>query len=235
MWVRRIKAYIFSPDTKTSTILEFFDEVFYLARTYPKSSVLKFALSYILNANDGKGFDNVSSNTLVQFSLQCALYEAGCLEHCFKIVKRCEQRDFINYGMILSTLERIIQKHAPLNHSSEVCWSLWAINELSLIGMYTQSGGLKLANQTVDSLLLADDCCILTLGMYLHQKLNIFGSKITNTHKWYEILHDPEGYDDYWMYWYEGITRGWVKQVTTIPAKYAVLIKASQANISFLK
>lgn len=231
-WVTILVGYDLSGKIATSKLTHFFNRAFSLSKSNPRDSVLKFALSYILN---NLNFKAVAPNTVLEFALQCALYEAGCLKHCFDIIGKCEERDFINYKKVLSTLERIIQKHAPLNHSSEVCWALWAINELSLLGMFTSDGDMKLSSITIDKLLESDDCCIITMSMYLHEKTNLLDGKINPQHYWYEILHNPDEHDSYWLYWYEGITRKWTLQSTKIPDNYHVLKKASERKISFIK
>jgi hypothetical protein len=100
-------------------------------------------------------------------------------------------------------IHSMIHKSAPLNHSSEVAWSLWA----ALIF------GLTISKAAVNEVAkMADDCCTLLLLHIAERGLTTTKPRATTVTR---LLYPGVLRGPHWLVVYEALLNGWVTLPTS--------------------
>jgi len=137
--------------SERSDLLQFFTRAFDLQRKFPDQAILRYAVSRLSPATV-KAANAALMQALI---LQAVTYEPGVWRMAINKLRLLHisypATDRNNIGIVLHAM---IRKSAPLNHSSEVAWSLWA----ALIF------GLTISKAAVNDVMkMADDCSTLLL------------------------------------------------------------------------
>src|SRR5882724_2298632 len=137
--------------SERSDLLQFFTRAFDLQRKFPDQAILRYAVSRLSPATV-KAANAALMQALI---LQAVTYEPGVWRMAIDKLRLLHisnpATDRNNIGTVLHAM---IRKSAPLNHSSEVAWSLWA----ALIF------GLTISKAAVNDVMkMADDCSTLLL------------------------------------------------------------------------
>jgi hypothetical protein len=130
-WVSELRTFQFD-STATSEkykLIEYIDKTFELSKAFPQDGVIKYAIARLKNET----FVSPNWSLLENLLLQCAIAEPGSLRYVLSYVKKYESLSYpLELAKIEDCLNKIIQKHIVLVHSSEVAWALWGLIELNL-------------------------------------------------------------------------------------------------------
>ncbi len=181
--------------SERSDLLQFFTRAFDLQRKFPDIAILRYAVSR-LSPSTVKTANAALMQALI---LQAVTYEPGVWPMAIDQLRLLHgthpTTDRSSIGVVTHTM---IQKSAPLNHTSEVAWSLWA----ALVFDLTIS---KAAVNQVTK--MSDDCCTLLLLHACDQNLTAIKPRATAVTRllFHGALRGP-----HWLVAYEALAKGWI-------------------------
>ncbi|MBL0143565.1 MAG: RNA-directed DNA polymerase [Betaproteobacteria bacterium] len=195
-WTHRLRSFAIATggQRQRSDFNHFFELSRDLAKTHSDESVMVYALrragSVIVRKENWQAFE-------AQLCIAATAHPVA-LQTVARLLSTYSR---IGYPIGKSRLSRLINalvlEHAPLEHHSEVAWSLWICKEL----------GLSLTPQAVDLVVeMNSSICILIL-------LDLAAAgrfpKAAAATRWRTFEHSDALWEDLWMLSYEAGVRGW--------------------------
>lgn len=189
-WILELTAYDIRdfPAVQPKDLIRYFDKVYTLVDEYPGDSVLRYALRKASTVQ----VHNSNSQLFQNLLLQCVSVDPAVLQDVLYILQKHQQRGaIINIDSIEQVINLQIQRHAPLGHSSEVSWAVWAAIAFNIP---IDSGSAKVLSGTADSIvaLLALDA----------QRRGLMHSDFDAT-TWQHFLTPEDLYGEQWLLTYE--------------------------------
>jgi hypothetical protein len=196
-WVSALNMFELYEDSSffTKQLIRFFDLAFELARQFPNDGVLKYAAGRIVKLTP----EGDAVKLIEHLLMQCAQVEAGALSFVLASMLRNAAMDSSTQKRRHRMLLRIIENHAPLRHSSEVAWAVWACIAMKL---RLPKAATRAVMQMEDSI-----CCLLALHA---RELKLLESpdelKPLREVKDAHALYGPR-----WLLSYEANIKGWFR------------------------
>lgn len=179
---------------QTDEAITYFGRAFELARAWPDGTVLQYAISSLRGV--------VLTQTAWTFTLgllcQCMLTEPGTIPRAVELYIAHHAAGLkSDADMVAGVLNSVIERHAPLRHSSEVSWAIWGLIVLS--HEVTADAAAKLADMVdpVAALLALDAHA---RGLNPHMDATAWASLMTPEDLW----------SGKWMLAYEASVKGWL-------------------------
>lgn len=196
-WAAPLRAHSISVSQREQEydLYSYFDRASELQRSYREDAVLSYAVarlrSITIHANNWLLFQRLLINT--------AATEPATLPLVLQnIIMRVNAGAAPATTEIEELLNALIHEHAPLGHSSEVAWSLWACLALRIM-VSTQATAAIATMEDSAVALLALDCSAQGLT-----------ASPLNTSHWTANM-SPQGlYGDQWLLSYEANVKGWL-------------------------
>ena len=181
--------------SERSDLLQFFTRAFDLQRKFPDTAILRYAVSR-LSPVTVKPENAALMQSLI---LQAVTYEPGVWPMAIDQLRFLrEAYSLTDRSSIDVVIHTMIHKSAPLNHSSEVAWSLWA----ALVFDLTIS---KTAVNEVTK--MSDDCCTLLLLHAADQHLTAIKPRASSVTR---LLYPGVFRGPHWLVAYEALLKGWI-------------------------
>lgn len=181
----------FAPRSKW---IDFFNTAFDEARKSPHDGVLRYAVASLQGIN-------VFSKTwlTVQHLLwQCIALDPGCLRFVVDVLlaNHFGGENTIDLDLAKQALNSLIEASAPVEHGSEVLWSIWAASVL----------GVKLSAKSQELIANMDDACVASAAM--HAAGTAFDKEFSSP-LWESWLVEDCFLQEHWMFAYEAFRMGW--------------------------
>jgi len=177
-----------------SDLLQFFTRAFELQRKFADKAILRYAVSRLSPATI-KTANAALTQALI---LQAVTYEPGVWRKAIGQLRLLHLAHPANdRSSISNVIHAMIRRSAPLNHSSEVAWSLWA----ALIFRLTISKAV--VNEV---LRMADDCSTLLLLHAAEQGLTATRPRVNAVTR---LLYPGVLRGPHWLVAYEALLKGW--------------------------
>lgn len=199
-WILRIRDYEFGAKRASPPrIIGFFDEVFELRQREPNSYVIGYAISRL----EKVGFSTESWPLIERLLAQSVLAEPSAMPQFARFLvaqklRGCSPTKPLLEGVVNS----VITTGAPLGHSSEVAWALWAAIMFKL--MIDTGPTNKLAQMTDPiAILLALDA----------DSRGCMRSRLPRT-QWTKLMTASSLRNEHWLLAYEANVRGWLANAT---------------------
>lgn len=193
-WKSRLAA-LTPPDEKVGKrhVRAFINEVFALAREYPGDAVVSYALKMADSLKTSESGDKL----LVDAALASLRFAAPSIRYAlWSIMNRLERFDLERESLWIC-LNELVANAAPLEHSYEVTWGLWAL--------LVSDGRLEKA--AADAVSKMDDPCSLVAYTYLREQGRVDGPPSERLQRMSsETLPETS---DAWLLAYEAFRRDW--------------------------
>ncbi|WP_084511200.1 RNA-directed DNA polymerase [Desulfatibacillum aliphaticivorans] len=196
-WVNEFSGLEFAaePQKMQRQLVRYFTDAFELARKFPGEPVLK----YITARLPSDPPDNNTAILIQRLSLQAACVDSGTLQQTLLSFQehRTRGKD-IDLPALKRALDFITQRHAPLGHSSEVAWCIWAAGVFAI----------QLSKESAACIEeMKDDAVALTALDGIHKK--VFESP-PNINVWADLIKNFGLNEQHWLLVYESIGQGWL-------------------------
>jgi hypothetical protein len=125
VWTDEISTFQFRPGVRAQAtdLVRFFNLVFQEAIDQPEDYVIKYAMSRLQSVTIAKANWRLYQSLL----LQCMIVEPAALPNIERLLRRERARgNQIDIDALSESIEVLIVAGAPLGHTSEVAWALWA-------------------------------------------------------------------------------------------------------------
>lgn len=196
-WVAPIGGFDFRKG-EASAFVDFFDLAFEWARSRPRDSVLKYAVSRMWKVSIPRRTWPVVRDLLIQ----CALSRPETLRDVFTFIEgQVRLGHKVNKRQVRSLVNQVISEHGPSGHGSEVAWCLWLAVRF---GVPIGQSATKVISGMDDSVvaLLALDAC--SRGLV---------ARNLDTTRW-ELHMSIDGLrEEQWLLSYEANVKGWLPSV----------------------
>lgn len=179
-------------------LISLFNLAFLLAKAHPDRPILQYTVGRLNNSSTDKKNAALAQDLV----LQCATIEPGVWPKALPLLKRLHSEQSFSKDPISNVIEVTIEKQAPLGHSSEVAWCLWACLVF----------GLSLRKKAVKSVVaMEDDVCILLI---LHaNELGYANIEEASMKKLKGLAVRGQLYGNHWLLAYESVIKGWIKPI----------------------
>lgn len=130
-WVRKLRRISLRPEGvgQESDFIDLFDTAFELAREFPGSHSIKFAMGTIRHS----ACSQMNWTILQSLLLQAIAVEPGVIREVLSELAKYAAHGYpLDRARIGDALALVIARHAPLDHGSEVAWALWAHIQLHI-------------------------------------------------------------------------------------------------------
>ena len=201
------------PSIQRSDLLHLFTRAFARQREFPDKSILRYTVSSLV----GIEVTPATAELLQALILQAVMHEPGVWPFAIRALKDLhETHSSLSNDAIRQTIHAMINKCAPVKHSSEVAWSLWAALIFEIV----------LTQEVVEAVArMVDDCCSILL--FHAAKLDLTESPPPP--KAFQELLTPESLrGPHWLLSYELAVQGWLP----VPARDHI---AEDPVFSFLR
>ena len=203
--------------------IDFFNRAYMLAGEFPADGVLRYAVACVQDVR-------ATSKTwkLAQTLLwQCVAGDPGCLRFVIDVLWLNAHRDnalVVDREMAENALDSLIASSAPVDHGSEVLWSIWAAMLFNL----------QLSDKSAALVSRMEDSYIASAAHLAHKRGVFSASPPTKVWgKWFEVDCFK---DSQWLFVYESYRQGWmssnVKRAKLQKDDSCRLMK--QAGVSFI-
>ena len=182
--------------SERSDLLQFFTRAFARQREFPDKSILRYAVAALVN----RAVHSANAVLAQSLVLQAVMAEPGVWPFAVRLVSELHKLHVtLPLNPIGQTIFGIISKCAPVKHSSEVAWSLWAALIFEIV----------LPENAANAVLkMMDDCCAIML--FHMAKRNLCETEPDATP--FADLMDAESLrGPHWLISYELAVRDWVK------------------------
>lgn len=132
---------------------------------------------------------------------QCALNEPGVLKYVLAEFRKYSNDTFFNIDLIEETIERLVLKHGPVGHGSEMAWCLWMACALN--ARISEKAGGVISN--------SDDPLVPIVALDANQR-GLFKSEL-DTSKWEKMMSSDELLGPNWLLAYEAKVQGWLPSI----------------------
>lgn len=176
-------------------LTRYFTDAFEMACKFPGDPVLKYATARLPNNPP----DDAAANLSQRLSLQAACVDSGTLQFTLRSFwdHRAAGRD-LDLRAMKRALDFIIQRHAPLGHSSEVAWCIWAADVFSV----------KLSADSAGCIGKMPDDVVALTALDGIQK-GVFDTP-PDIQSWTDIIDNSCMKEEHWLLIYEAIGQGWL-------------------------
>lgn len=187
-------------DSQKYAIISLFDSAFESLKKDSDTSIIKYLLAKLTRTSIKKQNWALYENLL----LECLVSDPSTITY---VLNEFAQYKVMNYPLNLDHINQVmnslIKLHAPINHSSEVAWSLWSQIVL----------GLKIAGPSIKAAAHMNDSVVALLLLDAHnKKLTSTSPDFTN----YQAFMDKdELYGDQWLLSYEANVKNWLPSNNT--------------------
>jgi hypothetical protein len=181
--------------SERSDLLQFFTRAFDLQRKFPDKAILRYAVSRLSPAT----VKTANAALMQALILQAVTYESGVWPMAIDQLRVLHiAQPGTDRSSIGTVIHAMIRKSAPLNHSSEVAWSLWA----ALIF------GLTISKSAVNQVIkMADDCSTLLLLHAAERGLTGTKPRMSSLRR---LLYPGVLRGPHWLVAYEALLKGWI-------------------------
>jgi tetratricopeptide (TPR) repeat protein len=137
--------------SERSDLLQFFTRAFARQREFPDKSILRYAVAALVD----RAVHAANAALLQSLVLQAVMAEPGVWPFAVHLLSELHKLHVtLPLNPIHQTISGIISKCAPVRHSSEVAWSLWAALVFEIV----------LPENAVNAVVkMLDDCCAIML------------------------------------------------------------------------
>lgn len=218
-WVRQLSAFDLREDLPMSKgrLLDFFQLAFELKRQYSADSVLGFALSRFTNIRHSAHW-----STFEQLLYQCARVDVTTLS---KVVGLLVKNTLDGLGLQRDLLQQVISNTviecAPLRHSSEVAWAIWAAMVFEI----------PLNDKAVECLRTLDDSVVALLALHA-RKLRVIG-RDEEFPAWQSAMCAEGLEGEQWLLAYEARMKRWTGSSRNYVTGHPVFKLLWESGVSF--
>ncbi len=181
---------------QSSDIIRFFDRAFELSKNYNDENVMKYAISKL----NSVVIDKLNWPLVEGYILQIIAVEPGAMPLGLrKILEHKTNGYVIDSDRIAFVLNKIIERHVPLGHGSEIAWAIWGCIEF---GLNIENANTQLCLNYEDSmvlLLISDAICRNLVQNSGSLDYSVTASKLNAT----------QLYDSHWLFCYEADLKNW--------------------------
>lgn len=200
-YISQLRTYQFSinnPVTQRHEIIHYFGQAFAFSREYPEKSVLKYAVSRLSGIKVSPANWTLCENLL----MQCATVDPSTIEVVLnQLVRYRDLRYTLELPHIGEALNRVISRHAPPNHGSEVAWAIWALMVLS-VPIDDDATRAASMNDSIVAILMLD------------AKAKGLISSSVNFNHFQSYMTTDDLYGGQWLLAYEANIKNWLPSVT---------------------
>lgn len=188
-WVRKA----LSPKLSFDELIMFFDRIFESGRSFRNSPITSFALSLVGERQWVKS----QWPLLQQLMGQAVSVDPGAVHQYVRALVRLyvEQQLVPDPTLLSELLDALVSRHAPLGHSSEVAWSLWA----------AMAFDARLSAHATRVTATMDDDVVSLLALEANTR-GVFEGSLDTT-LWASHMCRSELYGEHWLLAYEGLRR----------------------------
>ena len=184
-------------------IMHYFDQAFAFSREYPDDAILKYAIAklsrlslLVLQAN-WPFYQNLL--------LQCAIVEPSTMDIVLgELIRYRDSGYSLDLDHIRDVFNKIIGRHAPLGHGSEVAWALWGSIVLDVSISDDNANKSVSMNDSIVAILMLDA-----------RKKGLISSNI-DFKRFQSYMTTDELYGDQWLVVYEANVKGWLPSLDKI-------------------
>lgn len=183
-----------APRAQKHDIIWLFDTAFSFLPSNPDKHIVKFALGNVMHSL----IDPTNWELLEDLTTQCIVIEPGAIAEALSILIRLQLSGHIlRSDRLEETLNRTIERHAPLGHGSEAAWSLWGCLALNL----------SLSKKACDAVVAANDSVVALLALDAYNQGLAPSLNISN---WAAKMNTKELFEEHWLLAYEANVQGWL-------------------------
>lgn len=197
MWASELSGFEFrgTAGRQRTDILRYFSRAYEFVRDNPDDFVLKYAVARLSNIVVHRSNWDVLEPILVH----CVGVEPGCFQFVLERLATLRRAGWrINNGSWSEVISQIITEHAPLGHSAEVAWSLWASIFLNVTIDATATSSLGSMIDSTVALLALDADGRGCLGGTLDRS------------NWAALMTTDNLWREHWLLAYEANIKGWL-------------------------
>jgi len=199
--ISQLRAYQFSTTGPISQlkqrneIMHYFDQAFAFYREYPDAAILRYAIARL----GGMCIIQANWPLYEDLLLHCVMTEPSALDVVLNQLVRYRDDGYsLDLDHITDVLSKVIGRHAPLGHGSEVAWALWA--SLVLRVSISDDDAQRSANM--------DDSVVAVLTLDARDK-GLISPSVDFRHLRSYMTAD-ELYGDQWLLAYEANVKNWL-------------------------
>lgn len=200
--ISQLRTYQFSttnPVTQRREIIHYFGQTFTFSREYPEKSVLKYAVSRLSQIKVLPVNWVLCENLL----MQCVTVDPSTIKVVLNQLVRYKNLGYtLELPHIGEALNRVISRHAPSNHGSEVAWAIWALIVLSVPIDDDAATRAASMNDSIVAILMLD------------AKAKGLISSSVNFNHFQSYMTTDDLYREQWLLAYEANIKNWLPSVT---------------------
>ncbi|MBM7332690.1 RNA-directed DNA polymerase [Alloalcanivorax marinus] len=201
IWLHELKNYHFrnGRTKQRNDLLHYFDLVMDYLGKFPDDPIVKYAIlkssSRLTYTSNWPAYQSII--------LQWSIAEPGILPIALDFIKFYESNGYlINKSELQDTLEFLIAEHAPMGHTSEVCYAIFG---MMLFGLTFSDSTVKVLSEIENPFI-----ALLTLDA---QQRKLISSAHTFT-LWRSLMTPSELTTSNWLLAYEALVKGWLPSST---------------------
>ena len=204
---------------QNSDITNYFNQAFKTAKDHPQEQILKYAVARL----SGDQIHKENWAFVQDIYMQCVGVEPGVLPMVLEqIIFYRDRHEYViakdGWGVVLSS---VIKRHAPMGHSSEVAWALWAAIGIEAV----------LAEHVIRAASEMQDDCVALLLFDAIAKGCIDG-ELAPLETLRVLMTTAELKDSHWLLSYEANIKGWITGKDWVADDEAFAFLKSK-NVSF--
>lgn len=202
-WSSPLRVFRFrdKPGRQRTDLTAYFNMLFEAISGGCSESVVAYALSR-LEGEDIRTIYPANSEYVQHLVSQCMVTHPASLRFGVRqLLRMREARHVIISTVLTESLNRIVITHAPLGHSSEVAWSLWAAMAFNVVLDTDAANAISAMEDAVVAILARD-------------ALRVSAAPGINPAAWDTALDASELYDHLWLIAYEFNVKGWLPSGT---------------------
>jgi hypothetical protein len=195
--ISQLRAHQFS--AKCNEIMPYFDQAFAFSRQYPDDAILKYAVSRLC----GISVPQANWPLYQDLLLQCVIVEPNTLDVVLNQLVRYRDSGYsLDLDHIAEVLNKVIGRHASLDHGSEVAWALWASIVL----------GVSVSDDNAKKVASMNDSIVAILILDAKAKGLVSSSIDFNHFQSYMTIDELRG--EQWLLAYEANVKGWLPSLS---------------------
>lgn len=202
------------PKSKADDIFNFVSLAFKYSNSYPKDSVLKWAIKKLAATPIEKENWELFESLIFKMTLS----EPAILPELTRIL--ITYRKFVSKRRLLNLIKELLSVHIPKGHSFEVSWTLWIAKSFSV----------RIRQKIASRIFSSNDFISILIGLDLRAS-RLLSVNPKNLTKELELASFK---DERWLFAYEAIYKKWLrpsKSDLLLKSKYFMTLK--KLNVSF--
>lgn len=181
-------------------LISIFDLVFENVRQNPDTSLLRYLLGKLRNITIEKSNWTLYEHLL----LQCIMSDPSIIDYALGEFLAYQSIHYkLDLSHIKDVISTLIKVHAPINHGSEVAWSLWAHIALNIPISQAAAKAASKMNDSVVAVLLLDA-----------NSKNLIQPPINFSH-YQSFMTKDDLYGEQWLFSYEANVKNWLSSTGT--------------------